>query len=58
MVNPDNLLDLTKRAGYWNILEVIEVFDALSCGVKISCTIRGRLPTSQRITQDMATYGD
>ena len=57
-VDPEKLLDLARRAGYWNMTEAAEVCEILRTGAKIGCSGRGRLPTAQRNGKDVAVYGD
>ena len=57
-VDPDKLLDLARRAGYWNLEEAAKVCNILRTGAKLGCTGRGRLPTAQRNGKDVAVFGE
>ena len=57
-VDPDKLLDLAVRAGYWDMAGAAEVCNTLREGARIGCTGRGRLPTTQRNGKDVSVFGE
>ena len=57
-VDPDKLVDLARRAGYWNLEEAAKVCNILRSGAKLGCTGRGMLPTAQRNGKDVAVFGE